>query len=114
MDIRLARESPLKRCITRSISAADRCNRASQHRGTLSRSPTRGTFPPDPAARPPVEPSSMRRPVLLSLTIALPCLLTGCTGMGVFFDHTFSSFDENPNTPAGSSETLQRIRGESY
>ncbi len=34
--------------------------------------------------------------------------------MGVFFDHTFSSFDENPNTPAGSSETLQRIRGESY
>jgi hypothetical protein len=54
----------------------------------------------------------MRRPLLLSLTIALPCVLSGCTGMGVFFDHTFSSFDENPNTPAGNSETLQRIRGE--
>ncbi len=55
----------------------------------------------------------MRRPFLLCLTIALPCVLTGCTGMGVFFDHTFSGFDENPNTPAGNSEVLQRIRGES-
>jgi len=54
----------------------------------------------------------MRRPFLICLTIALPCVLSGCTGMGVFFDHTFSSFDENPNTPAGNSETLQRIRGE--
>ncbi len=55
----------------------------------------------------------MRRPFLLCLTIALPCVLTGCTGMGVFLDHTFSGFDENPTTPAGNSEVLQRIRGES-
>ncbi len=54
----------------------------------------------------------MRRPSLLCLTIALPVVLSGCTGMGVFFDHTFTSFDANPNTPAGNSEMLARIRGE--
>lgn len=54
----------------------------------------------------------MRRPLLLCLTITLPTVLSGCTGMGVFFDHTFTTFDENPNTPAGNSEMLQRVRGE--
>ena len=32
--------------------------------------------------------------------------------MGVFFDHTTKWFDENPNTPAGSSENFQEIRGQ--
>ncbi len=58
----------------------------------------------------------MRRPASSSLVVALSfaCagLLPGCTGTGVFFDHTSQWFGANPNTPAGSSETFLRIRGD--
>ncbi len=47
-----------------------------------------------------------------ALVLAGAGLASGCTGMGVFFDHTTKWFDENPNTPAGSSETFQVIRGQ--
>ncbi len=46
------------------------------------------------------------------LSIASAGLLSGCTGFGVFLDHTNQWFGHNPNTPAGSSETFLRIRGE--
>ncbi len=49
---------------------------------------------------------------LLGLSLAGAGLVSGCTGMGVFFDHTTKWFDENPNSPAGSSETFRTIRGE--
>jgi hypothetical protein len=39
-------------------------------------------------------------------------LLAGCTGTGVFLDHTFSWFGNNPNAPAGNSEMFLRLRGE--
>ena len=54
----------------------------------------------------------MRRSALSIFSIALAGLLSGCTGIGVFFDHTTQWFGENPNTPAGSSETFKEIRGE--
>lgn len=54
----------------------------------------------------------MRRSALLCLVVAAPSFLAGCTGTGVFFDHTFSFFGANPNTPAGNSEMMQRLRGE--
>ncbi len=57
----------------------------------------------------------MRRPAFFSLAaLSLACtgLLPGCTGTGVFLDHTFQRFGRNPNTPAGNSETFQNIRGE--
>jgi hypothetical protein len=54
----------------------------------------------------------MRRSLLLGITIVVPGLLAGCTGTGLFFDHTFTWFGDNPNTPAGNSQTFQRIRGE--
>ena len=54
----------------------------------------------------------MRPPALLCLAFAAPILLAGCTGTGVFLDHTFDWFGDNPNTPAGNSEMFQRLRGE--
>lgn len=54
----------------------------------------------------------MRRKGLSILAIMSAGALSGCTGTGVFLDHTFKWFGENPNTPAGSSETFLRIRGE--
>jgi hypothetical protein len=54
----------------------------------------------------------MRRSALLCCALAAPVLLAGCTGTGVFFDHTIDWFDENPNGPAGNSEMFQRLRGE--
>ncbi len=54
----------------------------------------------------------MRRTALPSLSILFAGLLSGCTGTGVFFDHTTQWFGGNPNTPAGSSETFSRIRGQ--
>ncbi len=55
----------------------------------------------------------MRRSALSILSIVSAGLLSGCTGTGVFLDHTTQWFGANPNTPAGSSETFLRIRGES-
>jgi hypothetical protein len=55
----------------------------------------------------------MRRSALLCLSIVSAGLLGGCTGTGVFFDHTFQRWGGNPNTPAGSSETFLRMRGQS-
>lgn len=57
----------------------------------------------------------MRRPAsssLAALSLACAGLLPGCTGTGVFLDHTFQHYGANPNTPAGNSETFQTIRGE--
>ena len=54
----------------------------------------------------------MRRPALLCCAIATSGFLAGCTGTGVFLDHTFSFFGENPNAPAGNSEMFLRLRGE--
>jgi hypothetical protein len=54
----------------------------------------------------------MRRSALSIFAIASAGLLSGCTGMGVFLDHTTQWFGANPNQPAGSSETFLRIRGE--
>jgi hypothetical protein len=54
----------------------------------------------------------MRRSALLCCAIAASGLLAGCTGTGVFLDHTFSYFGSNPNAPAGNSEMFQRLRGE--
>ncbi len=54
----------------------------------------------------------MRRSASLCCVIATSGLLTGCTGTGVFFDHTFSWFGQNPNAPAGNSEMFLRLRGE--
>ena len=51
------------------------------------------------------------RHALLGLSLAGAGMVSGCTGTGVFLDHTFKWFDENPNSPAGSSETFQQIRG---
>lgn len=53
----------------------------------------------------------MRRFLLLGLTLSGPGLLVGCTGTGVFFDHTFQAFGKNPNSPAGNSQTMMRLRG---
>ncbi len=52
------------------------------------------------------------RYALLVLSLAGAAMVSGCTGMGVFFDHTFKWFDENPNAPAGSSENFDVIRGQ--
>jgi hypothetical protein len=54
----------------------------------------------------------MRRSALLYLATIVPGLLSGCTGTGVFFDHTATWFGANPNTPAGNSEMFQHLRGE--
>ena len=54
----------------------------------------------------------MRRYALPSLFILTAGLVSGCTGTGVFFDHTTQRFGNNPNTPAGESETFSRIRGQ--
>ncbi len=54
----------------------------------------------------------MRRVASTSLWIACAGLLSGCTGTGVFLDHTTQWFSRVPNMPAGSSETFLRIRGE--
>ena len=54
----------------------------------------------------------MRRSALLCCALGASGLLSGCTGTGVFFDHAFSFFGENPNAPAGNSEMFQRLRGE--
>jgi hypothetical protein len=53
----------------------------------------------------------MRRFAPLCLVLASTGLLGGCTGTGVFFDHTFQWFGRNPNAAAGSSETFLRMRG---
>ncbi len=55
----------------------------------------------------------MRRSSPPALMVALAGMLGGCTGTGVFLDHTFIWFDQNPNGPAGSSETFLRVRGQS-
>ena len=55
----------------------------------------------------------MRRCALPCLATLLAGLLSGCTGTGVFLDHTTQRFGAVPNTPAGSSETFLRIRGQS-
>ena len=49
---------------------------------------------------------------LLVLPLAGAGMVSGCTGMGVFFDHTTKWFDENPNSPVGSSENFDEIRGQ--
>jgi hypothetical protein len=54
----------------------------------------------------------MRRSALLYFATIVPGLLSGCTGTGVFFDHTMTFWGENPNTPAGNSEMFQHLRGE--
>ena len=54
----------------------------------------------------------MRRSALSILSIVSAGLLSGCTGTGVFLDHTTQWFGAIPNAPAGSSETFLRIRGE--
>lgn len=54
----------------------------------------------------------MRRCALPSLATLLAGLLSGCTGTGVFLDHTTQRFGAVPNEPAGSSETFLRIRGQ--
>ncbi len=54
----------------------------------------------------------MRRYALPSLLILLAGLLSGCTGLGVFFDHTTQHWGAIPNAPAGSSETFLVMRGE--
>ena len=54
----------------------------------------------------------MRRHAFPILAILAAGLLSGCTGFGVFLDHTNQWFGNNPNAPAGSSETFARIRGE--
>ncbi len=54
----------------------------------------------------------MRRSALLCFAMIVPGLLTGCTGTGVFLDHTTTFWGENPNTPAGNSEMFQTLRGE--
>lgn len=53
----------------------------------------------------------MRRLTRPGLPILLAGLLGGCTGTGVFLDHVFKPFGENPNNPAGNSETFRRTRG---
>lgn len=52
----------------------------------------------------------MRRFALLCCAIVSSGSLAGCTGTGVFLDHTFNL--GNPNTPAGNSEMFLRLRGE--
>ncbi len=54
----------------------------------------------------------MRRFALLGPILLMAGPLAGCTGMGVFYDHVFSFFGENPNAPAGNSENLLRTRGQ--
>lgn len=54
----------------------------------------------------------MRRSALSVFSIVSAGLLSGCTGFGVFLDHTNQAFGRIPNAPAGSSETFLRIRGE--
>jgi hypothetical protein len=54
----------------------------------------------------------MRRSALLYFATIVPGLLSGCTGTGVFLDHTMTFWGENPNTPAGNSEMFQHLRGE--
>ena len=55
----------------------------------------------------------MRRIIYSGLMILAASLLAGCTGTGLFLDHTFRNFGSVPNAPAGNSQTMQRIRGES-
>ena len=52
------------------------------------------------------------RIALLVLPLAGAGMVSGCTGMGVFFNHTTKWFDENPNAPVGSSENFDEIRGQ--
>lgn len=52
----------------------------------------------------------MRRFAMLCCAIVSSGSLAGCTGTGVFLDHTFNR--GNPNTPAGNSEMFLRLRGE--
>ncbi len=54
----------------------------------------------------------MRRSILTIFSVFGAGLLSGCTGTGVFFDHTTQWFSRDPNMPAGSSETFLSIRGE--
>ena len=54
----------------------------------------------------------MRRSALPSLAVMSAGLLSGCTGTGLFLDHTTQHFGAVPNAPAGNSETFLRIRGE--
>lgn len=54
----------------------------------------------------------MRRSALPSLALLSAGFLSGCTGTGVFLDHTTQHFGAAPNSPAGNSETFLRIRGE--
>ena len=54
----------------------------------------------------------MRRSALSIVSIVSAGLVSGCTGTGVFLDHTTQWFGYVPNAPAGSSETFLRIRGE--
>lgn len=51
----------------------------------------------------------LAKPTLVAISAGL---LSGCTGFGVFLDHTTQWFERNPNVPAGSSETFLTIRGE--
>lgn len=50
----------------------------------------------------------MRKAALL----ALPLALSGCAGMGKFFNDTALWSGSNPNAPHGDSENLRRARGE--
>ncbi len=54
----------------------------------------------------------MRRLAPTVLMILCAGLVSGCTGTGVFLDHTTQWFSRDPNMPSGSSETFLRIRGE--
>lgn len=49
----------------------------------------------------------MRRLTPLLLLVGL----TGCTGLGEFFDHTFTNPRQNPNVPMTDSENVRRVRG---
>ena len=49
----------------------------------------------------------MRRMTPLLLLVSL----SGCTGLGEFFDHTFSNPGRNPNLPMADSENVRRVRG---
>ncbi|MBR0559721.1 hypothetical protein [Neokomagataea anthophila] len=51
----------------------------------------------------------MRRAALL----AVPLVLSGCSGLGKYFHDTLFWPGYNPNQPQGNSENLLRVRGES-
>lgn len=43
--------------------------------------------------------------------VVTPLLLSGCSGLSTFFHDTVSLPGENPNLPAGQSETMAKVTG---